>query len=62
MYLTILPSKKTVARWENGMLVIAQGNWVVELTPDQATQLYRFIGTSMKHAIVLEGERQDLGN
>jgi len=62
MDLTLFPSKKTVARWENGMLVIAQGNWVVELTPDQATRLYTFIGTTMKHAVVLEGELQDLGN
>lgn len=62
MDLTMLPSKKTIAKWENGMLVIAQGNWVVELIPDQATQLYKFIGTTMKHAVVLEGERQDLGN
>lgn len=61
MDLTMLPSKKTIARWESGMLVIAQGNWIVELTPDQATKLYKFIGTTMKHAVVLEGERQDLG-
>lgn len=61
MDLTLLPSKKTVARWENGMLVIAQGNWVVELTTEQATRLYKFIGTTLVQAIVLEGERQDLG-
>lgn len=61
MDLTILPSKKTVARWENGMLVIAQGNCVVELAPDQATQLYKFIDTTLAQAVVLEGERQDLG-
>lgn len=61
MDLTLLPSKKTVSQWENGMLVIAQGNSVIELTPDQVTQLYKFIGTTMKHAVVLEGERQDLG-
>lgn len=61
MDLTILPSKKTVAQWESRLLVIAQGNSVIELTPDQATQLYKFIGTTMKHAVVLEGERQDLG-
>lgn len=62
MDLTILPSKKTVARWENGMLVIAQGNSVVELAPDQAAKLYKFIGTTMSPAVVIEGERQDLGN
>lgn len=60
MDLTLLPSKKTVARWENGMLVIAQGNWVVELTPEQATRLYQFVGTSLVPAVVLEGSRQDI--
>lgn len=61
MDLTMLPSKKTVARWESGMLVIAQGNWVVELTPEQATKLYKFIGTTLVQAVVLDGERQDMG-
>lgn len=61
MDLTMLPSKKAVAQWESGLLVIAQGNSVIELTPDQVTHLYKFIGTTMKHAVVLEGERQDLG-
>lgn len=61
MDLTMLPSKKTLAKWENGMLVIAQGNWVVELTPEQATRLYKFIGTTLVQAVVLEGERKDLG-
>lgn len=61
MDLTMLPSKKTIARWENGMLVIAQDNWVFELTPEQATRLYKFIGTTLVQAVVLEGERQDLG-
>jgi hypothetical protein len=61
MDLTLLPSKKTVAKWELGVLVIAQGNSVIELTPEQAAAVYKFIGTTMKHAVVLEGERQDLG-
>lgn len=62
MDLTLLPSKKTVAKWELGVLVVAQGNSVIELTPEQAVEVYKFIGTTMKHAIVLEGARQDLGN
>jgi hypothetical protein len=61
MDLTLLPSKKTVAEWSDGLLAIAQGNSVIELTPDQATQIYKFIGTTMTQAVVLEGERQDLG-
>lgn len=62
MDLTLIPSKKTIIQWSDCLLAIAQGNSVIELTPDQATQLYKFIGTTMKHAIVLEGARQDLGN
>ncbi len=62
MDLNMLPSKKTVGQWSNGLLVIAQGNSVIELTPDQAVELYRFIGATTVPAVVLEGERQDLGN
>lgn len=61
MDLTMLPSKKTVGQWANGLLVIAQGNSVIELTTDQAIELYRFIGSTTVPAVVLEGERQDLG-
>lgn len=60
--LTLLPSKKTVGQWANGLLVIAQGNSVIELTPGQAIELYRFIGTTTVPAVVIEGDRQDLGN
>lgn len=62
MDLTLLPSKKTVANWSQGLLMIAQGNSVLELTPEQAVALYRFIGLTTIPATVLEGERQDLGN
>lgn len=62
MDLTMLPSKKTVGQWSSGLLVIAQGNSVIELTPDQAKELYSFIGSSMVPAVVPEGKRQDLGN
>lgn len=62
MELTMLPSKKTRVEWSSGLLVLAQGNSVIELTPDQATELYKFIGTTLAQAVVLEGERQDLGN
>lgn len=61
MDLTMLPSKKTVAEWEGKLLMIAQGNSVIELTPDQAAELYRFIGATLTRAVVLAGERQDLG-
>lgn len=61
MDLTLLPTKKTVANWAHGLLAIAQGNSVIELTPDQAIELYRFIGSTTVPAVVLEGERKDLG-
>lgn len=61
MDLTMLPSKKTVAEWSGALLVIAQGNSVIELTPDQAAEIYRFIGKTLTRAVVLAGERQDLG-
>jgi hypothetical protein len=61
MDLTLLPTKKTIARWDAGLLAIAQGNSVVELTPDQAVELYKFIGQTMIPAAVISGERQDLG-
>lgn len=61
MDLTLLPSKKTVAEWYGALLMVAQGNSVIELTPDQAAELYRFIGTTLTRAVVLSGERQDLG-
>ncbi len=61
MDLTLLPSKKTVAQWEGKMLVIAQANSVIEITPDQAAELHRFIGRTLTRAVVLADERQDLG-
>lgn len=61
MDLTMLPSKKTVAEWEGALLVIAQGNSVIEITPDQAAELYLFIGRTVTRAVVMAGERQDLG-
>lgn len=61
MDLTMLPSKKTIANWSQGLLMIDQGNSVIELTPDQAVELYRFIGVTTIPAVVLEGERKDLG-
>lgn len=62
MDLTILPTKKTVARWEHGLLVIAQGNAVIELTPDQAEVVLKFIEDNLAPSIVNEGASQDLGN
>lgn len=61
MDLTMLPSKKTRAEWSSDLLVIAQGNSVIELTPGQATELYKFIGTTLSPAVYLQGEPKDLG-
>lgn len=61
MDLTILPSKKTVAQWESRLLVIAQGNAVIELTPDQATELLDFIQLTLKPASFFRHDKKDLG-
>lgn len=61
MDLTMLPSKKTVARFESRMLVIAQGNSVIELTLDQATELVLFIEDSLSPAITIGDATKDLG-
>lgn len=61
MDLTLLPSKRTVANWSQGLLLIAQGNSVIELTPDQAVELCRFVGVTMIPSVVIESERKDLG-
>lgn len=61
MDLTLLPSKKTVAKWESGLLVIAQGNSVIELTVEQATFLQAFILNTSVPATLENGKAQDLG-
>lgn len=60
MDLTLLPSKKTVAKWESGLLVIAQGNSVVELTPEQAIAMQVFISETVVPRMISD-ERKDLG-
>lgn len=60
MDLTLLPSKKTVAKWESGLLVIAQGNSVVELTPEQAIAMQVFISETVSPRMISD-ERKDLG-
>lgn len=60
MDLTLLPSKKTVAKWESGLLVIAQGNSVVELTPEQAIAVQVFISETVSPRMISD-ERKDLG-
>lgn len=62
MDLTMLPSKKTVIRCELGLLVIAQGNSVIELTSEQAAELYKFVGKNVKRVAMLESSSKDLGN
>ena len=59
MDLTLLPSKKTVAKWESGLLVIAQGNSVVELTPEQAIAMQVFISETVVPRMISD-ERKDL--
>lgn len=60
MDLTLLPSKKTVAKWESGLLVIAQGNSVVELTPEQAIAMQVFISETVAPRMISD-ERKDHG-
>lgn len=60
MDLTLLPSKKTVAKWESGLLVIAQGNSVVELTPEKAIAMQVFISETVAPRMISD-ERKDLG-
>lgn len=60
MDLTLLPSKKTVAKWESGLLVIAQGNSVVDLTPEQAIAMQVFISETVVPRMISD-ERKDLG-
>lgn len=60
MDLTLLQSKKTVAKWESGLLVIAQGNSVVELTPEQAIAMQVFISETVVPRMISD-ERKDLG-
>lgn len=62
MELTMLPSKKTRAEWSEGLLMIAQGNCVIELTPDQAHELVDFVKTTSGHSTALDGEKRDMGN
>lgn len=61
MDLTMLPSKKTRAQWSSDLLLIAQGNSVIELTPDQAAKLLDFIQLTLKPASMLRHDAQDLG-
>lgn len=61
MDLTMLPSKKTVAKWEGKHLMIAQGNSVIELTPGQAAELIDFIHLTSKPASFFRDSKQDLG-
>lgn len=61
MDLTLLPSKKTVAQWEGKMLMIAQGNFVIELTPGQAEELREFIQSTIKPQSFFRDSKQDLG-
>ena len=61
MDLTMLPSKKTVAKWEGEHLMIAQGNYVIELTPGQAAELLDFIQLTSKPASFFRYLKQDLG-
>lgn len=62
MELTMLPSKKTRAEWSDGLLMIAQGNCVIELTPDQARRLAIFICETVVHQPITDGDNRDLGN
>lgn len=62
MTLTMLPSKKTRAEWSSGLLLIAQGNSVIELTPDQAKKLAIFICETVVQAPIEDGKNQDMGN
>lgn len=62
MDLTLLPSKKTLIRYELGVLVIAQGNSVIELTPEQAGEVCKFIIKNVKRPTMLSVAPQDLGN
>ena len=61
MDLTLLPSKKTIAKFESRMLVIAQGNSVIELTLDQAEQLVRFVDDNLAPSVTTGDQTQDLG-
>ncbi len=61
MDLTMLPSKKTRAEWSCGLLLIAQGNSVIEITPDQAAALSAFILKTSRPAKVADGHGKDLG-
>lgn len=62
MDLTMLPSKKTIAKWESEMFVIAQGNSVIDLTTDQAARLQDFIQLTLKPAAFFRDSQEDLGN
>jgi len=61
MDLTMLPSKKTIAKFESRMLVIAQGNSVIELTLDQAEELVRFVEDNLAPSVTTGDQLQDLG-
>lgn len=62
MDLTMLPSKKTVVKWEGDHLMIAQGNYVTELTPGQASKLRDFIQATSRPASFFRDSKQDLGD
>ena len=62
MDLKMLPSKKTVAKWEGKNLMIAQGNSVIQLTAGQADELLDFIKFTINPASLLRGCKNDLGD
>lgn len=61
MDLIMHPSKKTLAKWEGNLLMIAQGNSVIELTPGQAAELLEFIQATRKPVSFFRDSKQYLG-
>ena len=62
MDLTMVPSKKTVAKWEGRHLMIAQGNSVIQLTASQADELLGFIKLTINPASLLRKTKNYLGD
>lgn len=60
MNLTLHPTKKTVAQWESGKLLIAQGNSVIDLNRDQAHELLKFLNATYTPAFFDDGAREEL--
>lgn len=62
MDLTMVPSKKTVAKWEGKHLMTAQGNSVIQLTASQADELLDFIKFTINTASLLRKTKNYLGD